>query len=122
MTTIYMEKRSNPFGKIFFWGLILTFIVGVILVFCHAGDKHGESTVATIQDCLDRNGAMIKMENVFTGRTAEVCNIDVGEYDGKFGVKITCTGSDVMITCFVKEKMHSLGQVIKYLMNAGYTP
>lgn len=78
----------------------------------HAAVRHGTSAQMA-QGCKG-NPESTLFVNPKTGRTGIVCQVD-----GKWAVVIIDQwGKEV--TSFVKEKMHSFEQVLKYMKNAGY--
>jgi hypothetical protein len=81
----------------------------------HAVEKHGEVSETINSAC--QGGGIGTFLNPKTGRKAVVCKIEV---DGKefFGVGVYENGNNV--TAFLKEKMKSSDEVIRYLENAGY--
>ncbi|MEM4721807.1 MAG: hypothetical protein QXT73_07105 [Candidatus Methanomethylicaceae archaeon] len=79
----------------------------------HADLKHGEKA-QLVRECADK--PIIRMLNPSTGRIALICKTSVGW----FGVLIRDGKTGNEITAFPKEKAKTIGQVIKYLRNAGY--
>jgi hypothetical protein len=84
----------------------------VDLVPSHADIRHGEDA-RYARECQDK--WEIKMYNPKTDRYGHICMTS----SGKWGVWIVeSTGEEV--TAFLKEKMKTLDQVIRYMRNAGY--
>lgn len=87
----------------------------------HAAERHGATTVEAINKCLENNGSTMDLVNRDTGRKAQICRMD----DGRFAVRILekdSSGGWRMVTAFVKEKLKSLSDVVRYLGNKGYDP
>ena len=116
--TAYFSPKLFPI-----WLLVLVLLAVLIVpalqvatdagVSMHAAVKHG--TYATIAQKCKGNPDSTRFYNPVTKRTGLVCQVD-----GKWAVVIIDQwGKEV--TSFVKEKMHSFEQVLKYMMNAGYT-
>ena len=81
----------------------------------HADEKHG-SEAQEVRDCIDNIGPLHSFFNPNTGRFADVCLIS----NYRFGIKITEeTGEEV--TAFIKNKMTTIKQVLRYIENCGYT-
>lgn len=88
----------------------------------HAYEKHpGEAE--SVQYCLENYGQIgPTLTNQLTGRKAMICYIP---WLMKYGVKIVEANCDMAspdgcVTAFIKHKMKTLLQVVKYLKNAGY--
>lgn len=79
----------------------------------HAVLRHGDGALMA-RECLEQKGPVATLNNPATNRTAQVCQVD----DETFAVVVTEGGRE--ITSFVKEKMHRLDQVLRYLQNVGY--
>lgn len=78
----------------------------------HAAVRHGTSAQLA-QACKGNPGSTLFV-NSKTGRTGIVCQVE-----GKWAVVIVDQwGKEV--TSFVKEKMKSFDQVLRYMKNAGY--
>lgn len=92
--------------------ILIAAIIGMLAVTAHAYEKHGASASAAIF-CHLNGGDIKSLHNDNTGRNAYLCNVE-----GKFGVVIE--EGDTIITAFLKEKMKTAEQVIRYLQNAGY--
>jgi hypothetical protein len=91
--------------------IILVAIVGVSLFsLAHAMERHGNDAITVCNQ-----PPIMQMTNLQTGRNAHICSMP----DGKFGVKIVTKDGDT-ITAFVKEKMRTLEDVVRYLTNRGY--
>jgi hypothetical protein len=87
----------------------------------HAAERHGATTVEAINKCLENKGSTLNLINRDTGRKAEICRMD----DGRFAVRIlekNTEGGWRMVTAFVKEKLKTLSDVVRYLGNKGYDP
>jgi hypothetical protein len=86
----------------------------------HAQAKHPEASV-TVNECLNQFGPMFTIKNPMTGRTAKVCKVP----GDKWGVKIVPALEEMNkageVTSFVKDKMKTGIQVLRYLWNRGYT-
>jgi putative hemolysin len=105
-------KRFDLSGLIA-WAIIVFAVLAMLaIVTAHATEKHGAAATATIF-CHLNGGDLKKLHNQDTGRNAYLCNVE-----GKFGVVIE--EGDTIITAFLKEKMKSAEQVLRYLQNAGY--
>jgi hypothetical protein len=78
----------------------------------HALAKHGEDAVLA-QQCKSSSFAY-RFYNPVTDRTGLAC-----EVDGKWAVVIL-DNAGREITSFVKNKLKSFDQVVKYMKNAGY--
>jgi hypothetical protein len=81
----------------------------------HADLRHGREA-QIVRDCLNQVGPVLKMYNPTSHRNALVCQIDVN----LFGVRILDEKEVNEVTAFVKNKFHSLEQVIRYMINTGY--
>jgi len=85
----------------------------------HAIDRHG-SAASIVQKCIDNGGSVQIWFNSDTNRKATICKIE----EGKFGVKIheiLENGMEDPVTSFIKEKLKSLEQVMRYMRNRGYS-
>uniref|UniRef100_A0A6M3XHX1 Uncharacterized protein n=1 Tax=viral metagenome TaxID=1070528 RepID=A0A6M3XHX1_9ZZZZ len=80
----------------------------------HAMERHGEGALI-VRNCFSQNGVLTTFHNPATGRKADVCEVG----DGLYGLRICETNGDE-VTCFLKEKLRTLEQVIRYLKNTGY--
>jgi len=91
---------------------ILLFVIGGLALFsiAHAVERHGDEAIN-----ICNQSPLMQLTNLQTGRDAHICQMP----DGKFGVRIVAKDGDT-ITAFVKEKMHSVSDVIRYLNNRGY--
>jgi len=118
MTAEYEEKSPIFFLLIIFalicFGFYWVINNGEVINGSHAVEKHGEEIVSVVRNC---NGG-IELFNPDTNRIA--CIVNLG--DKKFGVRIIEKVGDSYkeVTAFIKDKMHSVEQVIKYLNNRGY--
>lgn len=92
--------------------LLFATLIGLMLfTMSHAMDRHGEDTVNAV--C---NAPSLKnMVNNSTGRSADICLLE----NGLYGVKV-CDSDGCVVTAFLKEKMKSLEDVVRYLINRGY--
>lgn len=82
-------------------------------VSAHAVERHGTAALSA-QECKSSTNMKI-FHNAATNRSGIVCLMA----DGHWGVVITDeVGRE--ITSFVKEKMKTFEQVLKYMRNAGY--
>jgi hypothetical protein len=80
----------------------------------HAVERHSASATA-VSECIKNSGTVDKLSNPQTGREAYICKLG----ESKFGVWIgDC--NEKCVTAFIKDKMQSLEDVIRYLSNAGY--
>jgi hypothetical protein len=88
-------------------------ILGIVMMSAeHAVERHGEAVLEIDRVC--RNGGMQDtMWNPFTGRSVMICQVE-----GKWGLAVYEDGK--LVTAFFKEKMQTLREVQRYLMNAGY--
>lgn len=86
----------------------------------HGPAKHGISAAETIRKCLDRQGPTLEWLNIGNGRRARVCEFQ----PGKWGIQIVKQDGGIWkeVTVFVKEKLTSIEQVMRYLRNTGYGP
>ncbi len=110
--TMYRPAVKFPLVVVFIVVLVIASTM-YIVTNVHALERHGSSVVAAATNCFSNNPTMLRMYNPSTGRNADVC------FDGeKFHVHITQKGSP--ITTFTKDKMKSIEQVARYLINAGY--
>ena len=89
--------------------------LGYVFASQHANQKHG--AVAEAIDDVCHQGGEVTMMNPNTKRQAIICKIQL---DGQevLGVSIYEHGENV--TSFLKEKMRSVDEVIRYLANQGY--
>lgn len=84
----------------------------------HGEEKHGEEFVE-VQRELRKNSAEEIMFNSSTNRYAEIVRLSDGRYGVRICQKISASIFDE-VTCFKKNKMKKISQVIKYLSNQGY--
>lgn len=84
----------------------------------HGEETHGEEFLE-VQRELQKNCAEEIMYNSSTNRYAEIIQLSDGRYGVRICQKISGSIFDE-ITCFKKNKMKRLNQVIKYLSNQGY--
>ena len=82
----------------------------------HGEEKHGSAAVQ-VRDCLNKTGPVMQWKNPNSRNTARVCQLE----DGRYGMQIV-NEEGKEITAFVKDKMKTIDQVIKYLRNTGYEP
>ncbi len=80
----------------------------------HSVEKHG-SEALIVRSCLDNFGGIRMFYNPKTNRTAEICFLE----NGKYGIQIAEEKNE--ITSFIKNKMQTLKQVVRYVKNTGYT-
>lgn len=85
----------------------------------HAIDRHGENVVNLIRQCIDKIGPVKTMFNPQSARTASICQLPIGA-NCQWGVQVVAEDGDHEVTCFSKEKMTRLEQVVHYLTNVGY--
>lgn len=85
----------------------------------HAMAKHGSEPVI-VQACLDKNGAMQIWHNPITNRHIELCRISPDDVKGNFGARVSANKLKDDVTLFIFRKMHTIDQVVKYLLNRGY--
>jgi hypothetical protein len=104
------SSGTNP-AKLFCL-LMLFALAGGIVMFslAHAMERHGDDAVAVCNQ-----PPIMQLINPTTDRQAHICSMP----DGKFGVKIVAKDGDT-ITAFVKEKMRTVEDVVRYLNNRGY--
>jgi hypothetical protein len=83
----------------------------------HGEAAHGWSAVH-VRECIERNGPMQTWFNPETGRRGFICQLD----ETTFGVQILFKENGMWnsLTEFVKDKLKTLGQVERYMENAGY--
>jgi hypothetical protein len=119
-----MNAVMSPRPRAFPIGLLILVMLAVLIVpmlqiatdagvSMHAAVKHG-SNAALAQQCK-QNPESVRFYNPVTRRTGLVCEID-----GKWAVVILDQWGKE-ITSFVKEKMRTFDQVLRYMRNAGYT-
>lgn len=110
----YCEQSSlgsSGTNKGFIFILLFAVIGGLVLFsLAHAMERHGNDAVAVCNQ-----PPIMQLINPATDRQAHICSMP----DGKFGVRIVAKDGDV-ITAFVKEKMKSVEDVVRYLNNRGY--
>lgn len=81
----------------------------------HANLKHGaEAEIA--RQCYDKTNAT-RFYNPLTGRTGLVCLTE----SGKYGL-VVLDKSGREITAFLKNKLKTFDDVLRYMRNRGYTP
>jgi len=104
----------NPFRPM---GILkYLFILAITIVYVlssHAMDKHSASSA--VDDCVQSGGTIMNWEK--PGKRTMLCVI----VDGKFGVKVNELNGD-NVTAFVKDKMKTAEQFVKYLLNRGGWP
>lgn len=111
--TIYENScsGSNGTSKGFIFILLFAVIGGLVLFsLAHAMERHGNDAVAVCNQ-----PPIMQLINPATDRQAHICSMP----DGKFGVKIVAKDGDT-VTAFVKEKMRTVEDVVRYLNNRGY--
>ena len=102
---------SSGTSKGFIFILLFAVIGGLVLFsLAHAMERHGNDAVAVCNQ-----PPIMQLINPTTDRQAHICPMP----DGKFGVKIVAKDGDT-VTAFVKEKMKSVEDVVRYLNNRGY--
>ena len=107
-------RRRGSGSRLMLIVLLIAFVMAAIAVApsIHAAVKHG-SEANTARQCLDGRQATLFV-NPTTNRWAVVCQ--VGEM---WGVVILNEAREE-ITAFVKNKMKTFDQVLRYMKNAGY--
>jgi hypothetical protein len=93
--------------------ILLAIVIALAAVSMHAIARHGTAAIAASQ-CADR--PELRMFNPENGRIAFICMTERG-----WGVSIIARDGGP-VTSFVKEKMRTLEQVIRYMRNTGYEP
>jgi len=104
--TLTTNRNSAPRSVI-----VLAIIIALAAVSMHAIARHGMAAIAASQ-CADR--PQLTMYNPETGRFAHICLTERG-----WGVSIVARDGGP-VTSFIKEKLHSIEQVVRYLRNTGY--
>ena len=122
MTTItYQQKRPN-LGLVFI--LLLVFIVVIAFATLdttnsHAVTKHGTDG-AIVRNCISNGGTL----EVFPHATNPDKELWLCEPEpGVFGCQIRISnigGGQDEVTCFIKNKMRKLEDVLRYIKNSGY--
>ena len=107
--------QNNPFS-FFFWMILICAVVVMVVYGVHAIESHGRAVANTVRTCLTNNGTLEVWYNPSTGREARLCQIN----KGTFGIMIVERGREV--TSFIKNKLHRLDQIYRYLENTGYVP
>ena len=141
-----MNSQGNVFTDVFALGLLILLVVGLVcwivpddgarqvadvmqaalplgdaavIEGVHATDKHGYEADA-VRFCI-REGGMFAIYQKPDGRFLRLCQFP----DGVFGMQICAdNGSGTCfheITAFIKNKFHTLEQLLKYLDNMGAT-
>lgn len=111
----------GTFGKL----ILLLFVAWIGITFItnslHADQKHGGDAELIRANC-DNGNVVFELINFLTGRTGQCVELKNPEDpDGaKYGIRIL--DGEQEITAFKKEKMNILDQVVRYLINRGYTP
>lgn len=115
MVTTTAEGQSN--GKVLMYGLVFLCVVIALISISssHAEVKHGTDALL-VRECIENGNPVTKWVNHDTNRTIDCVMLD----DGRFGIRVRCDGNE--ITCFIKNKMKRMEQVIGYLFNRGYVP
>jgi len=92
--------------------MVVFIIAGIAAMFSmtHAVERHGEEVTAICSAPV-----IHKVFRAADKRSASVCQLP----DGRYGVVI-CGEDSGIVTCFIKEKMRKLDDVIRYLTNRGY--
>jgi len=115
MTAGVMRRKRSQFPVVF---LFIVILMAVGAVGMHAIAQHGAKAEAVYR-CINSNGPSQTWQRS-NGYKADVCQVE----PGKFGVRIyneTPNGTVEEITAFIKDKMKSLEQIERYLVNSGYT-
>ena len=104
-------QSSNNNAKLFCLLMLFVMVGGVVMFsLAHAVERHGEEVTAICSAPV--------IHQVFRPtdkRFAKVCQLP----DGRYGIMI-CGEDNGIVTCFIKEKMRKLEDVIRYLTNRGY--
>lgn len=108
MTAITATHTRLPNAAI---AILLAAAIAAAAVSQHALLKHGAKAIAAAH-CVERPELM--MVNPETGRTAYICLTEYG-----WGIAIIAPDGGP-VTSFVKDKMRTMTQVVKYLRNVGY--
>lgn len=94
--------------------------IAVDLSSSHGEAKHHDAAVM-VHTCILKKGVMQEWINLGleTDRRARICEIQ----PGKYGIQVieNKDGTWREVTAFIKDKMTSIDQVMRYLSNAGYT-
>ena len=116
MTTATLGGQAPSFNLRF---LFVLFVIAIVIAavgaapLIHADVRHGVDATAARQ-CLNGKQHTYLFHNAASNRYGTVCEIE-----GVWGVVITDEfGRE--ITSFLKNKMKTFNQVLKYMRNAGY--
>jgi hypothetical protein len=113
MTTIALSpSRGKPSAAPTLF-LLVVLLLAASALSIHALQAH-QVHALQVQKCMDDNGP-IQVWQRANGYRANICEIE----PGKFGIEIVDEHGE-HVTSFVKDKMHCLEQVTKYLINRGY--
>ena len=116
MTINQTKNFNNPFPKIFIIFCILTLVVIGAGISAHALEKHGSDAI-TAEQCYEKHGALAVYLNPSNQR--KVYCVPVPELS-RFGVIVTSQEGKI-ITQFIKNKMKTIEDVIRYITNSGAT-
>ena len=126
MTTISQSYPSHNL-RLFIVFVCLTFVTALIVAAGqHAFDRRltesptGAAKVNSVINCVNRGGTIIRMINPANNRRADICLLSGTPDMGNFGVNIT-TEDGQPVTTILKEKLHCVDQVVRWLANTGYT-
>ena len=104
------SENPSP-AKALFLLLFIVMIGGLVLFsLAHATERHGDM-VTEVCSAPIIHQAFRQWDN----RQANVCQLP----DGRFGIMV-CEKDGGLVTCFIKEKMKELEDVLRYLQNRGY--
>ena len=112
VSTYSNSKRGSPFGLIIFAIILAAIIMFMVTNYSNHAFDHGDDSF----QCNNGNFFDQKM-NPNTGRIAKICLTELG----KFGIQIVENDGETIITQYVKNKMKTIDQVLRYLKNTGYT-
>ena len=117
-TITFSQTRNfnNPFPKIFIIFFILTLVIIGAGVCAHALEKHGSDAI-TAAECYEKHGAVAVYLNPSNQR--KVYCVPVPELN-KFGVIVTSEEGKI-ITQFIKNKMKTVEDVLRYIIQSGAT-
>jgi hypothetical protein len=119
MTTITFSQTrnsNNPFPKIIIFCCILTLVILGAGVSAHALEKHGEDAI-TAEQCYEKHGAVAVYLNPSNQR--KVYCVPVPELS-RFGIIVTSEEGKI-ITQFIKNKMKTVEDVLRYIVQSGAT-
>lgn len=107
-----VQKPSNFLFLLLIMLMLFALFAIAVQTAPHAIARHGDEAL-TARQCVERPEYIFR--NLLTGRFALVCMTDAQ----KFGLVIIDEAGQE-ITAFLKNKMTSFEQVVKYLSNSGY--